>query len=99
MNLNMVFSFHVAGRVQTYPVPPLIVYGCVCLVGLCSDLSLQVPDQLRCGFTGELFKAGNIEAGKHLSNVCFLIVCSFGQGVKRSALRLGCLTNAATFRF
>ena len=24
MNLNMVFSFHVAGRVRTYRVPPLV---------------------------------------------------------------------------
>ena len=99
MNLYMVFSFHLAGPVQTYSVPPLDFYGCVCLVGLCSDLGLQVPDQLRCGFTGEVFKAGNLEAGKHLSNVCFLIVCSFGQGIKRSALRLGCRSIAATLRF
>ena len=69
------------------------------LVGLCSDLGLQVADQLRCGFAGKVFKAGNIEAGKHLSNVCLLIVCSFGQGVECSALCLGCLTNAAMLRF
>ena len=100
MNLNMVFSFHVAGRVQhlSRPAPWLFMVVFV-WYGLCSDLGLQVADQLRCGFTGEVFKAGNIEAGKHLSNVCFLIVCSFGQGVERSALRLGCLTNAATLRF
>ena len=29
MNLNMVFSFHVAGRVRTYSVPPL---GCFMVV-------------------------------------------------------------------
>ena len=68
------------------PIPsrPLIFMVVFVLVGLCSDLGLQVPDQLRCGFTGEVFKAGNLEAGKHLSNVCFLIVCSSVSANKRS---------------
>ena len=53
------------------PIPPrpLVVYGCVGLVGLCSDFGLQVAYQLRGGFSGKVFKAGNLEAGKHLSNV------------------------------
>jgi hypothetical protein len=79
MNLNISVSSHMAGRVQTYPVPPLSFYGCVYLVGLCSDLGLQVPDQLRCGFTGEVFKAGNLKAGKQLADVSLLVLCSFGQ--------------------
>ncbi len=78
INLNIGLLLHLAGRVHTYPVPPLIVYGCACVVGLCGDLGLQVPDQLRCGFAGKVFEAGNLEAGKQLANVCFLIVCSFG---------------------
>ncbi len=53
----------------------LIVYRCACVVGLSSDLGLQVPDQLRCGFAGEVFKAGNVEAGKHLCYVGIVIVC------------------------
>ena len=79
MNLNMVFSFHAAERGQSYPVPPRIFCGCVRQMVLGSDLGLQVADQLRCGLTGKVFKAGNLEAGKHLSNVCFLIVCSSAQ--------------------
>ena len=57
---------------------PLFFYGCVGLVGLGGDLDLQLPYQLRCVLTGKVFKAGNLKAAKHLSNVRFLIVCSLG---------------------
>src|SRR5271157_1124455 len=100
INLNISVSSHMAGRVQTYPVPPLDFY-CLCLCGwlLCSDLGLQVPDQLRCGFTRKVFKAGNLEASKHLSNICFLIVCLSAQRKKSSHLCLGRRSVAGTFRF
>ena len=36
---------------------------------LCGDLGLQVPDQLRGGFAGEILKVGSLEAGKQDSDV------------------------------
>src|SRR5208283_686531 len=63
------------------PIPPRPwFYGCSGLVSLSSYLGLQVADQLRCGFTGKVFEAGNLKAGKHLPNVCLVIVCSSAQG-------------------
>ena len=57
MNLNMVFSFLMAGRVHTYSAPPLVAHGDVCKVVLSGDFGLQVGDQLRGAFTGQVFKA------------------------------------------
>jgi len=75
MNLNMVFSFRLAGRVRTYSAPPLVVHSAVCKLLLSGDFGLQVSNQLGGSLTGKFFKAGNIETSKHLSNVGVLIVC------------------------
>src|SRR5271157_475372 len=99
MNLNMVFSFLWRNQDARVPSRPSVLYGCFVLVGLCSDLGLQAPYQLRCGFTGETLEAGSVEGRKHGLNVLLCVLSSFGQGIECSALRLGCLTNAATCRF
>ena len=57
------------------PSPPLIVYGCACVVGLGSQFGLQVGDQSRSIFSAKVFEAGSIVAGEQLSNVCLVIVC------------------------
>lgn len=75
MNLYMVFSFHGGTRTHLSRPAPLIFMVVFVLVALSSDLSLQVPYQLRGGLAGKVFKTGNLEAGKHLSNVCLVIVC------------------------
>ncbi len=67
-----------AGRVHTNSAPPLVSYGCDFGMCLRSDFLLQVADQIRCGFTGELLEGRSVELAKQGLDVLLVILSSFG---------------------